>query len=314
MRFLILAIGLLAAAPAEAAPLLHPMFNDHAVLQRDQPIRVYGTTRPGADVAVSLGSESTTVHADKDGAWSTTLPALPAGGPYTLTAKSGADSQDVHDVLVGDVFLCTGQSNMQVSVHYAANSTFEIAAAKDDQVRELSVDRVPSVVALKSFTSPVEWKVESPQTAGDFSASCFYFARELRKHVKVPVGLVTAAWGGTRVRGWVSQPTLRGSGFYMDDTDMLALRQRDPAAASRRWDAAWESWWRANGKGEPWKEDASSWAVAPSALGPWGDWPALASPDCVSLDAPVVRPENCVEMSSQNVLVHISQRVNRPTP
>ena len=84
-------------------------------------------------------------------------------------------------MLVGDVFLCTGQSNMQVNVRYAANSTAEIAAAKDDQVRELAVDRVPSPVALKTFTSPVSWKVESPETAGDFSASCFYFARELRK-------------------------------------------------------------------------------------------------------------------------------------
>src|ERR1700733_5485469 len=237
MRFLILALGLL-ATPASAATLLHPMFNDHAVLQRGQPIRVYGTARPGADVAVSLGNESATAHADADGGWSSTLPACV---PYTLSAKSGADSQEIQDMLVGDVFLCTGQSNMQVSVHYAANATAEIAAAKDDQVRELSVDRVPSAVALKTFTSPVAWKVESPQTVGDFSASCFYFARELRKHVKVPIGLVTAAWGGTRVRGWVSQPTLRASGFFIDDTDMLALRQRDPVAASRRWDAAWES-------------------------------------------------------------------------
>src|SRR6202789_4548789 len=139
MKFLVLALGLVAGGPAGAVPpasaatLLHPMFNDHAVLQRDQLIRVYGTAKPGADVAVSLGNESATAHADADGGWSTTLPALPAGGPYTLSAKSGADSQEIQDVLVGDVFLCTGQSNMQVSVHYAANATAEIAAAKDDQ-------------------------------------------------------------------------------------------------------------------------------------------------------------------------------------
>src|ERR1700722_16802931 len=117
MKFLIVTFALLAAAPAEATTLLHPMFNDHAVLQRGQPIRVYGTARPGADVAVSLGNESATAHADADGGWSPPLPALPAGGPYTLSAKSGADNQEIQDVLVGDVFLCTGQSNMQVSVH-----------------------------------------------------------------------------------------------------------------------------------------------------------------------------------------------------
>jgi sialate O-acetylesterase len=279
MRLPLLLILLLAASPATAEPLLHPMFADHAVLQRGQPIPVYGTARPGADVTVQLGSATASAHAGKDGQWRTTLPAMPAGGPYVLKASSGADTQEIHDVLVGDVFLCTGQSNMQVNVHYAANATAEIAAAKDSQVRELAVDRVPSPVALKTFTSPVAWKVESPETAGDFSASCFYFARELRKHVSVPIGLVTVAWGGTRVRGWVSQESQRRLGFFNGDLDMLALRQRDPAAASRRWDAAWESWWRANGKGEPWKEDASGWPVAPAELGPWYSWPGLSLPE-----------------------------------
>jgi sialate O-acetylesterase len=97
--------------------------------------------------------------------------------------------------------------------------------------------------------------------------------------VKVPVGLITVAWGGTRDRGWVSHPTLRTLGFFNNDLDMLALYQRDPAAASRRWDAAWESWWRANGKGEPWKDDTSSWPLAPEPLGAWGEWPSLSLPE-----------------------------------
>ncbi len=279
MRHLIFVIAVLAAAPANAQSLLHPMFADHGVLQRDAPIPVYGQAKPGADVSVQLGNASATAHAGSSGHWQTSLPAMPAGGPYTLRATSGADTQEIHDLLLGDVFLCTGQSNMQLSVRAAAGATFEIAAAKDDQVRELAVDRVTSPVPLATFTSPVSWKVESPQTAGDFSASCFYFARELRKHVKVPVGLITVAWGGTRVRGWVSTPSLRAQGFFNDDLDMLALDQHDAAAASHRWDAAWESWWHAHGKGEPWKEDAGSWPVAPAGLGPWNDWPGLSLPE-----------------------------------
>jgi sialate O-acetylesterase len=168
MKYLIFALALLAAAPAEAQSLLHPMFADHAVLQRDRPIPVYGQAMPGADVSVQLGGASMSVHADKTGQWRGTLPAMAAGGPYTLRAASGGGTQEIHDVLVGDVFLCTGQSNMQLSVRAAASATFEIAAAKDDQVRELAVDRVPSAMALTTFTSPVSWKVESPQTAGDF--------------------------------------------------------------------------------------------------------------------------------------------------
>ena len=287
MRYLLFAAALLVAAPgflfaaipADAATLLHPMFADHAVLQRGQPIPVYGQARPGADVTVLLGAATAkTAHAGPDGQWRATLPAMTAGGPYVLHAASGTDSQDARDVLVGDVFLCTGQSNMQMSVRGAANATAEIAAATDDQVRELAVDRVPSPIELATFQTPVSWKVESPQTAGDFSASCFYFARELRKHVTTPVGLITAAWGGTKVSGWVSHHSLRPLGFN-DDIEMLALWQKDPAAASKRWDAAWEAWWRAHGKGEPWKEDTSAWAVAPAGLGPWFDWPGLSLPE-----------------------------------
>ena len=279
MRFTALAIALLVTSPAVAEPLLHPMFNDHAVLQRDQPIRIYGSAPAGTDIRVQLGTANAMARATAGGQWSATLPAMPAGGPYNLQVSGGGQSQQVNDVLVGDVFLCTGQSNMQLSVRRAANADAEIAAATDGEVRELAVDRVASPNQLSSFATPVSWKVETPQTAGDFSASCFFFARELRKHVKVPIGLVTAAWGGTRDRGWVSSPTLRALGFYSDDLDMLALSQRDADAASRRWDQTWETWWRARGKGEPWKEDTSSWAMAPPALGPWGEWPGLSLPD-----------------------------------
>jgi sialate O-acetylesterase len=279
MKFAAVVFGLLAASPALAAPLLHPMFADHAVLQRDQPIPVYGQARPGAEINVRLGSATATARATASGQWNVTLPAITAGGPYTLQVSSAGENQQINDVLVGDVFLCTGQSNMQLSVRRAANAEFEIAAATDGQVRELAVDRVASPTVLTSFSTPVSWKVESPQSAGDFSASCFFFARELRKHVKVPVGLVTVAWGGTRDRGWVSESSLRALGFYNDDLNMLALYRRDPDTASRRWDAAWESWWRSHAKDEPWKSDASAWPAAPQGLGPWNDWPGLSLPE-----------------------------------
>ena len=279
MKLTALVLGLLAASPAAAQPLLHPMFADHAVLQRDRPIRVYGTAHPGAEVSIHLGKADASAHASAGGQWTATLPAMPAGGPYTLQVSSQGESQLVSDLLVGDVFLCTGQSNMALSVARAANAQSEIAAATDGEVRELVVDRMASPVQLAQFSTPVNWKVESPQTAGDFSASCFYFARELRKHVKVPIGLVTVAWGGTRDRGWVSEPTLRALGYYHDDLDMLALYKRDPIAASRRWDGTWEAWWHAHAKDEPWKADTAAWPAAPQALGPWNDWPGLSLPE-----------------------------------
>jgi len=266
-------------APAAAAPLLHPMFQDHAVLQQGQPIRIYGQAPRGAEISVRLGESRATARAAANGQWSAVLPAMAAGGPYTLHVSGGGETQQVDDVLLGDVFLCTGQSNMALGVRRAANVDAETAAATDGAIRHMSIDRIASPTVLTSFSTPVSWTVTSPQTVADFSASCFFFARELRKTVKVPIGLVTAAWGGTRVRGWVSEPSLRSLGFFNDDLDMLALYRRDPEAASKRWDVAWENWWRANGTGEPWKEDTSAWPVAPEPLSGWGDWPGLTLPE-----------------------------------
>ena len=175
MRFPVFLFVLLAASPAAAQTLLHPMFADHAVFERDQPIAVYGKARPGAGISLQMGIASASAHADKNGQWRTTLPAMPAGGPYTLRVTSGSDAQEIHDVLVGDVFLCTGQSNMQLSVRAAAKAAAEIAAATDDQVRELAVDRVPSAALLTTFTSPVSWKVESAADGRRFLRQLFLF-------------------------------------------------------------------------------------------------------------------------------------------
>src|SRR3954468_4063817 len=107
MKFAALGFALLATTPAAAGHLLHPMFADHAVLQRDQPIRVYGKAPSGAEVRVQLGNASATARASGDGQWNATLPPMPAGGPYTLQADGGGQSQTIQDLLVGDVFLCT---------------------------------------------------------------------------------------------------------------------------------------------------------------------------------------------------------------
>ena len=277
---LCLGIGLAPAAPALAAdpPLLHAMFQDHAVLQRERPIPVYGRAAPGATVTVTLGAASATARAATDGQWHATLPALPAGGPYVLEAKSGTADRIVGDVLVGDVLLCTGQSNLQLAVRAAANAPFEIRAATDGAIRQLTVATQDSLVPLESFATPVAWTVGSPDTAGGFSASCYFLARELRKSRKVPVGMVVSAWGGSRVRDWISDAAAHRTGLFADDLAMLDLYRKDPQVAQRRWDATWEAWWHAHGaaaaKGDPWDPayPVAGWATAPAGLGAWALW------------------------------------------
>jgi sialate O-acetylesterase len=280
-----LALATSASAQTPSAELLHPMFQDHAVLQRDRPVPVYGQAAPNTTVTVSLGPDRVQARAGADGQWRAELPAMPAGGPYTLEARSsdGAD-QVAHDVLVGDVFLCGGQSNMQFAVRAAADAPLEMRQATDSQVRMLTVTDHESVAPLARFADPVSWSVESPETVGAFSATCYFYAREVRKTEKVPIGLVHASWGGSRIRAWISEAGLRPIPAYADDVAMLNLYRTAPQAAERRWDATWEAWWRTHGAaaagGNPWDPayPTATWATAPEKLGPWALWTGT-SPD-----------------------------------
>jgi sialate O-acetylesterase len=275
------------AGAANAATLLNPLFQDHAILQRDQPLNVWGEASPRETVSVSLGDQTASAQADERGHWHATLPATPAGGPHELTARTqSGQSQTAKDVLLGDVWLCSGQSNMVLQVHRSLDSRSEIANSANDAIRVLTVPETTSPRPLDQFMQPVTWKVTSPATVPDFSAACFYFARELRKTVDVPMGLIVSAWGGSRIQTWMSEAALRAAGGNNDALDVLALYAQRPAAAHARWGAMWEAWWlqRTQGRREaaPWtNKPAGEWRVAPSSLGYWEQWgvPELASYD-----------------------------------
>ncbi|MBY8827031.1 sialate O-acetylesterase [Hephaestia sp. CMS5P-6] len=280
----IVSAALLAAAssPAMAQNLLHPMFQDHAVLQRGRPIPVYGDATQGSVVTVSLGGATARATAGADGHWQASLPAMPAGGPYTLTASADGRSEHAQDVMIGDVFLCAGQSNMQFPVESADNAREEIADADHPDLRALTIPMHASPSPLTRFADPVNWQVVSPETVGALSASCYFFVRDLANHTHAPVGMVIAAWGGSRLRAWTGEPALRAADQYGHALDLLDQYRSDAQAAERGWDATWEAWWHGLGipGGEPWQPsyDASTWKVAPKALGPWALWTG-SSPD-----------------------------------
>ena len=275
--------GLQAPQPAPAGPqLLHPLFQDHAVLQRDRPIRIYGEAEPGAAVTVTLGTLSVQARAGADGRWRAKLPAMPAGGPYSLSATANGETRTAEDVLLGDVFFCAGQSNMAFSQRQAQGAAEDARAAVDGQIRQLTISTNASLTPLETFATSVRWVVGSPETVGSFSAACYYFVRELKKTVNVPMGMVVAAWGGARVRNWVSEGELRRAALDTADLDMLVLSRTDQQAALRRWGAKWEAWWSSTlpHAGRPWMPDYddTSWKTAPPALGPWALWNGT-SPD-----------------------------------
>lgn len=273
---------------AEVGPtLLHPLFQDHAVLQRDKPIVLSGQAGGGEIVSISLAAEraesgagaSVSARADAAGRWSAVLPAQSAGGPYLLTARanSGATAT-AHDVMVGDVFLCSGQSNMEMSVLRASDSEGEIRNAAHDSIRLLNVPHAATATPAPIFQKPVSWQIAAPATIPDWSAVCYFFARELQASTQAPIGLVQATWSGSNIRPWLSAAALRAHGGYEQGLDILTTYAKDTAAAQDQFARQWESWWRhqsADRVGhEPWsiRSPQLQWSSAPPGLGDWRTW------------------------------------------
>jgi alpha-glucuronidase len=269
------------------APLVSSLFQDHAVLQRGQPIKAWGWAAPADLVTVSLAGTSATARAEGSGRWTATLPAMEAGGPYSLgvSAQSGAH-QTISDVLIGDVWLCSGQSNMVLQVHRTLDSRAQIAGSANDSIRMLTVGLTSSPVPLQNLSAPVQWQPAAPATVPEFSATCFYFARELQKTVHVPMGLINSSWGGSNIQTWMSEGAIHAAGGYDAALALLKLSAADVPAATQRWGEMWEAWWRSHTAttpgAEPWSASSSisrTWRAAPPALGVWEEWgvPALAN-------------------------------------
>jgi sialate O-acetylesterase len=239
--------GLLVGAPAQAQTSLAfgGLFQDHAVLQRDRPIVVWGRAANGEGVTVSLGAATATTRADPSGQWSVQLPAMSAGGPFVLSAQDSAGVQQAaRDVLVGDVFLCSGQSNMALPVRRAGDTDSEIRDSRNDTIRMLTVEHASSLTPQMAFASPMAWQSAAPETVPAWSAACFFFGRELQKTVHVPIGLVNASWGGSNIRPWMSAAALHANGGYESALGLLALYEKDPVAAQSQLGREWEEWWR----------------------------------------------------------------------
>ena len=183
------------------------LFGDGMVLQRDAPIPVWGwAPAPGAAIEVVLGGRSAHATADAEGAWRVEFPALPAGGgPYELTVTAANGERfTARDVLVGDVWVASGQSNMEMAVGASANAAQYIASARDSALRHFTVpeswDETPAANVAGG-----EWERADPRHVGHFSAVAYHFSRELRQSLGVPVGVIHTSWGGSNVQTWISR-------------------------------------------------------------------------------------------------------------
>ena len=203
------AIVLLAALTAQAEVQLSGVFTDHMVLQRDRPVPVYGTASPGEAVTVTLGGKTVSTKANMAGRWLVNLPPMTVNATGQSMTVTGTNTIALKDVLLGDVWICSGQSNMEM-VLSACKRPQDVASANFPGIRHFTSTRSKADEPSQELPSSRKWVVCTPTAAPRFTAAGFYFARKLQQELKseVPIGLILASVGGTRIELWLAMEGL----------------------------------------------------------------------------------------------------------
>lgn len=222
---------LLLATTLHAEVKLPAIFSDGMVLQQLQLVRIWGTAEVGEDVKITFGDQEHSTATDPTGRWSVTLNPMNANATPANLVVVGKNTITLKNVLVGEVWICSGQSNMQWTVKQSGKAEEEIAAANHPQIRMFSVERSPSMTPQPDCTGT--WKEASSANVGDFSAVGYFFGRHLHQVLKVPVGLINTSWGGTRIEAWTSREALEERPCA---SEMLA----DWKDVTSKWDGAKE--------------------------------------------------------------------------
>lgn len=254
---------------ARAQVTLPSLLADHMVVQRGLPVHVYGMSAPGETISVTFRNEAHSTTSDGLGRWSVYMSPGEAGGPFQMIVK-GPNTIQLNDVLVGDVWVASGQSNMEFPLKELVNPAQEIAAANYPKIRIFRVEHRPSDYP-RSDVEAKTWAACTPETVVDSSAVAYYFARDLDQRLNVPIGLIETFWGGTPAESWTSLHSLAADASLMPifaeraetidarETTILQLEQQDRAYERAATQA------RADGKpvpGRAWHPDFAAWAPA----------------------------------------------------
>jgi sialate O-acetylesterase len=298
----ILAAGMLAAGtatPVSADVSLATIFSEGMVLQQKRSVRIYGKAAPGEQVAVLMQGQGAVNVADAQGNWQVTLKPLKAGGPFPLTVTGNRNKVEIKDVLVGEVWVASGQSNMEWNMGWLQTPEVnaDIAASTDPQLRMFTVTKSIATTPQDEVLSG-KWAAASPQNTPIFSAVGYYFARSLRKSLKVPIGIIHTSWGGTRIEAWTSKEVLLANGVPPSEFGVADENSPQFRAAKARYDAAMAKW-KAAGSPEGAFADpgvslsAKSWETAEQSDADWGAaklpgvWEQSGLPDLDMIDGAV---------------------------
>jgi sialate O-acetylesterase len=262
----------LLAGTAQADVRLAEVFSEHMVLQRDRPLNVWGQATPGQMLSIDLGGRRGTARVGADGRWRVQLAALPAGGPHRLIVK-GDKTVVLNDILIGDVWLLGGQSNMEWVLAQTDTGPQEVASPQNAQLRHLRVPHRASV-KVEPEIAPAGWVVAEPGRVAEFSAVGYHFAKQMQAVQGVPIGLINTAWGGSMLETWMSREAALRDPDLSPAVSALPTENAVFAAAARKRAearvAAWQPGLPLNGV------DASGWSAAGDID---ANWPALPAPD-----------------------------------
>ncbi|HQP98272.1 MAG TPA: sialate O-acetylesterase [bacterium] len=207
---------------------LPSVIGNDMVLQQGKPLPIWGWADPGEQVTVQFAKQKKSATTDSDGHWRVDLKAVKAGGPHTMTI-SGKNTVTLDNILIGEVWVCSGQSNMQMSVGGSDNAKQEIAQANYPNIRLFTAER--TIADAPQCDVKGSWVECSPATVADFSAAGYFFGRNLQKDLNLPIGLINSSWGGTLAEAWTSDSTLKADPDYSEilkrGTDLIETFKKD---------------------------------------------------------------------------------------
>ena len=202
------------ALQTDAKVKLPALISDGMVLQREQPVKIWGTADAGESVSVTFMKKKNDATADNNGHWSVTLPSMKAGGPYLMRIND----IKLNDILIGDVWLCSGQSNMELPVSRVTDMfATEINEYSNERIRQIIIPKVSNFHAPQETLSATSWKPMTQENVMNFSALAYFFAKEMYEKTKVPVGIINSSWGGTPIEAWISEEGLKEFPIYIND-------------------------------------------------------------------------------------------------
>ncbi len=262
--FLLLSVSSIALSAQLSLP---SFFSDNMVLQRDKPIKIWGNAEPGAAINIRLHTQLNLAIADENGYWEGILGALPFGGPYQMIITNGEEQVQFSNIMMGEVWVCAGQSNMERPLKVLPNISNEIASANWPNIRYFKTPDVMKAQPNREMMTS-SWTICTPETAKDYSGTAYYFARDLHLDLNIPIGIIDITWGGTKIDTWISLESLSSFPEFANTLPPLNIDQlaADITQEQDNWDEELET--TDIGLQQHWESNSYNWESWPTMLLP----------------------------------------------